>query len=42
MSDVGSNFVSEKFRGICRNHLVEQAVSSSYHYQSSGQGGGLH
>ena len=37
MSDVGSNFVSEKFRSFCSSLNIKQAVSSLYHHQSNGQ-----
>ena len=36
MSDTGTNFVSEKFRGYCSRLTIEQAVPSSYHHQSNG------
>ena len=39
MSDVGSNFVSERFKEFCRNLKIEQAVSLSYHHQSNRQVG---
>ena len=37
MSDVGGNFISDKFKRFCQNINIEQAVSSLYHNQSSGQ-----
>ena len=37
MSDVGGNFVSEKFKEFCRKLNIEQALPSSYHHQSNGQ-----
>ena len=37
MSDVGKNFVSEKFRHFCKSINIEQAVLSAYHHQSNGQ-----
>ena len=37
MSDVGSNFISEEFKNFCNSLNIEQAVSSSYHHQSSRQ-----
>ena len=37
MYDTGTNFVSERFRQLCRSINVEQAVSSAYHHQSNGQ-----
>ena len=37
MSDVGTNFVSEKFWQFCKTINVEQAVSSAYYHQSNGQ-----
>ena len=36
MSDAGTNFVSERFRQLCRSINVEQAVSLAYHHQSNG------
>ena len=38
MSDAGRNFISEKFKSFCKSLNIEQAVSSSYHHQSNGQG----
>ena len=37
MSDPGSKFIREKFKGFCHSMNIEQAVSSSYHHQSNGQ-----
>ena len=37
MSDVGTNFISDRFRQFCKTINVEQAVSSAYHHQSNGQ-----
>ena len=37
MSDTGSNFVSEKFRGFCSSLNIKQAVSSLYNHQSNRQ-----
>ena len=37
MSDVGSNFILDKFKKFCKNMNIEQATSSSYHHESSGQ-----
>ena len=37
MSDVGTNFVSQKFWQFYKTINVEQAVSSAYHHQSNGQ-----
>ena len=37
MSDVGGNFISEKFRQFCKNMNIEQATSSSNHHQSNRQ-----
>ena len=42
MSDPGTNFVSDKFRKFCIRLNIEQAVSSVYHHQSSGQVESLH
>ena len=37
MSEAGSNFISDKFKIVCRNLNIELAVSLSYHHQSNGQ-----
>ena len=37
MSDVGTNFVSDRFQQFCLTINVDQAVSSVYHHQSNGQ-----
>ena len=37
MSDVGTNFILEKFRRLCSRLNIEKAVSSAYHQQSNGQ-----
>ena len=37
MSDVGSNFISEKFKNFFNSLNIEQVVSSSYHHQSNRQ-----
>ena len=37
ISDSGGNFISDKFKTFCRSLNTEQAFSSSYHHQSSGQ-----
>ena len=37
MSDVGTNFVSDRFRKFCSSLNIEQAVASAYHHQSNGQ-----
>ena len=37
MSDMGSNFVSDKFQQFCKSVNIEQAISSAYHHQSNGQ-----
>ena len=34
--DVGTNFTSETFRQFCWHMNIEQAITSSYHYQSNG------
>ena len=34
--DASGNFISEKFRELCMNLNIEQAVSSSYHHQGNG------
>ena len=36
MSDVGTNFVSDRLWQFCATINVEQAVSSAYHHQSNG------
>ena len=37
MSDVGTNFISDKFWQFCKLVNIEQVVSSAYHHQSNGQ-----
>ena len=37
MSDTGSNFISEKFKGFCSSLNIDQAVSSLIHHHSNGQ-----
>ena len=37
MSDAGGNFVSERYKELCRNLNIQQAVSSSYCHQSNRQ-----
>ena len=37
MSDVGSNFISEKFKEFYKNLNIEQAALLSYHHQCIGQ-----
>ena len=37
MSDVGGNFISDKFKQFCKNMNMEQAISSWYHHHSNGQ-----
>ena len=37
MSDVGGNFISNKFKLFCKNMNIEQATSPLYHHQSNGQ-----
>ena len=37
MSDAGSNVISEKFKNFCNSLNIEQAVSSSYHHESTRQ-----
>ena len=37
MSDMGTNFVSDKFHQFCKSVNIEQATSSVYHHQSNGQ-----
>ena len=36
-SDMGMNFISDKFRQFCRQPNRGQAITSSYHHQSNGQ-----
>ena len=37
VSDVGMNFVSDKFKQFCRQLNIEQVINLSYHHQSNGQ-----
>ena len=37
MSDPGGNFISDKLKTFCKSLNIEQAFSSSYHYQSNRQ-----
>ena len=37
ISDAGMSFTSETFRQFCRQMCIEQAITSSFHYQNSGQ-----
>ena len=37
MSDAGGNFVSDKFRQLCKIMNIEQAMPSSHHHQSNRQ-----
>ena len=37
MSDMGRNFISDKFKQFCKNKNIEQATSSLYHHQSNAQ-----
>ena len=37
MSDAGGNFISDKFKTFCKSLNTEQAFSSSYYHQTSGQ-----
>ena len=37
MSDMGGNFICDKFRQFCKNMNKEQATSLSYHHQSNRQ-----
>ena len=37
MSDVGTNFVSDKFHHFCKLVNIEQVTLSAYHHQSNGQ-----
>ena len=37
MSDIGTNFVADRFQQFCKAINIEQAVSSAYHHQSNGQ-----
>ena len=37
MSDVVTNFISDKFYQFCKLVNIEQATSSAYHHQSNGQ-----
>ena len=37
LSDVGRNFISDKFRQFCRQLNIEKTATSSYHHQGNGQ-----
>ena len=37
MSDVGCNFISDKFKHFCKRMNIEQATSLAYHHQINGQ-----
>ena len=37
MSDVGTNFIANRFWQFCKSINVEQVISSMYHHQSNGQ-----
>ena len=37
MSDLDSNFISDKFKTFCKSLNIDQAFSSSYHHQNNGQ-----
>ena len=37
MSDVGTNFIADRFQQFCKSINMEQAISSAYHHQSNGQ-----
>ena len=37
VSDAGTNFISDKFKNICRELNIEEAVASSYHHQTNAQ-----
>ena len=37
MSDASTNFVSEKFKELCRHLNTDQVVTSSYHHQNNRQ-----
>ena len=37
MSDVGGNFISDKFKQFCYKINIDQATSSLYHNQNNGQ-----
>ena len=42
-SDVGGNFISDKFKQFCKNMNIEQATSSSsYHHPKQWMGRGLY
>ena len=36
VSDAGPNFTSEMFKEFCRNMIILQSISSSYHHQING------
>ena len=37
MVGTGSNFISDKYKQFCKSLKIEEAISSSYHYQSNGK-----
>ena len=37
MSDMGTNFIADRFQQLCKSINVEQAISSAYHHQSNRQ-----
>ena len=36
VSDAGTNFISDKFKQLCRHQNIEQAIILSCHHQSRG------
>ena len=37
MSEMGTNFMSDRFWQFCKTISIQQAVSLAYHHQSNGQ-----
>ena len=37
MSDMGTNFVADRFQQFCKSIIVEQVISSAYHHKNNGQ-----
>ena len=35
MSDVGTNFIADRFQQFCKSINVEQAITSVYHHQNN-------
>ena len=37
LTDAGTNFILEHFTQFCRQLNIQQAITSSYHYQKNGE-----